>query len=44
MRQETGGWKWPAFSAALLLGISVGAGIAVYQAAVLAGLSPVQAF
>lgn len=31
IRQETGSWKWPAFSAGLLLVISFGAAVIVYQ-------------
>lgn len=38
IRQETGGWRWPAVSVALLLGVSVLSGIAVYQGALLLGL------
>jgi len=33
MKQETGGWKWPAFSVGLLLIISFGAAVIVYQLA-----------
>jgi ferrous iron transport protein B len=33
MKQETGGWKWPAFSIGLLLVISFGAAAIVYQLA-----------
>jgi len=37
IRQETGSWKWTVFSIALLLILSFGAGIAIYQGAVLMG-------
>jgi len=37
IRQETGGWKWPAFSVGLLLVVSLGAAILVYQLARLLG-------
>jgi ferrous iron transport protein B len=33
IRQETGAWKWPAFSVGLLLVVSLGAAIMVYQLA-----------
>jgi ferrous iron transport protein B len=33
IRQETGAWKWPAFSVGLLLVISFGAAVVVYQLA-----------
>ncbi len=33
IRQETGAWKWPAFSVGLLLAVSFGAAIIVYQLA-----------
>jgi ferrous iron transport protein B len=33
IKQETGSWKWPAFSAGLLLIISFGAAVIVYQLA-----------
>jgi ferrous iron transport protein B len=33
MKQETGSWKWPAFSVGLLLVISFGAAVIVYQLA-----------
>jgi ferrous iron transport protein B len=33
MKQETGAWKWPAFSAGLLLVISFGAATIIYQLA-----------
>jgi ferrous iron transport protein B len=33
IRQETGAWKWPAFSVGLLLVVSFGAAIIVYQLA-----------
>ncbi|HEX9117792.1 MAG TPA: ferrous iron transporter B, partial [Anaerolineae bacterium] len=32
MRQETGSWRWPALSIALLLALSLGAGAITYQA------------
>lgn len=35
IRQETGSWKWTAFSVALLLVLSFAVGIAIYQGAVL---------
>ena len=37
MKQETGAWKWPAFSVGLLLVISFGAAVIVYQLARLIG-------
>jgi ferrous iron transport protein B len=37
IRQETASWKWTAFSLALLLTVSLGMGIAIYQFAVLIG-------
>ena len=37
IRQETGSWKWTAFSIALLLVLSFGVGIALYQGAMLVG-------
>ncbi|MEW6233134.1 MAG: nucleoside recognition domain-containing protein, partial [Chloroflexota bacterium] len=37
LRQETGSWRWTAFSAALLLVVSFTVGIAIYQVARLAG-------
>jgi ferrous iron transport protein B len=37
IRQETGSWKWTAFSIALLLVLSFGVGIAIYQGAMLVG-------
>jgi ferrous iron transport protein B len=37
IRQETGSWKWTAFSIALLLVLSFGVGIAIYQVATLVG-------
>jgi ferrous iron transport protein B len=37
IRQETGGWRWALFNVALLLVISMGAGILIYQAAALVG-------
>jgi len=37
IRQETGSWKWTAFSIALLLVISFAVGIAIYQGAMLVG-------
>jgi ferrous iron transport protein B len=37
IRQETGSWKWTAFSIALLLILSFGVGIAIYQGAMLVG-------
>jgi len=37
IRQETGSWKWTVFSIALLLVLSFGAGIAIYQGARLVG-------
>ena len=37
IRQETGSWKWTAFSIALLLVLSLGVGIAIYQGAMLVG-------
>jgi Fe2+ transport system protein B len=33
MKQETGAWKWPAFSVGLLLIISFGAAAIIYQLA-----------
>jgi ferrous iron transport protein B len=33
IRQETASWKWAAFSVALQLAVSVGAGILVYLVA-----------
>lgn len=38
IRHETGSWRWAAHSIVLLLAISLGAGIAVYQLAALAAL------
>lgn len=38
MRQETRGWTWPLFSAALLLGVALLAAVAVYQGARLLGV------
>jgi ferrous iron transport protein B len=38
MRQETGSWRWPALSAAMLLMISVGAAGIAYRLALAAGL------
>jgi ferrous iron transport protein B len=37
IRQETGSWKWTAFSIALLLVLSFAVGIAIYQGAMLLG-------
>jgi ferrous iron transport protein B len=37
IRQETGSWRWTAFSVALLLALSLTGGTAVYQLAVLFG-------
>jgi ferrous iron transport protein B len=37
MKQETGGWKWPAFSTGLLLFVSFGAATIVYQLAQMMG-------
>jgi ferrous iron transport protein B len=37
IKQETGTWRWPVLSITLLLAISLGAGIAVYQLARLIG-------
>jgi len=37
MRQETGSWKWTAFSVALLFVLSFAVGIGVYQLALLTG-------
>ncbi|MGA9351238.1 MAG: ferrous iron transport protein B [Anaerolineae bacterium] len=37
IRQETGSWKWTAFSIALSLVLSFGVGIAIYQVAMLVG-------
>jgi len=37
IRQETGSWKWTAFSIVLLLILSFSAGIAIYQGATLVG-------
>jgi ferrous iron transport protein B len=37
IKQETASWKWTAFSVVLLLVISLGAGLAVYQGAALLG-------
>jgi ferrous iron transport protein B len=37
IRQETGSWKWTAFSIALLLVLSFSVGIAIYQGAMLVG-------
>jgi ferrous iron transport protein B len=37
IKQETASWKWTTFSVALLLAISLGAGVAVYQGARLLG-------
>ncbi len=37
LRQETGSWRWTAFSVALLLVVSFTMGIAIYQVARLAG-------
>ncbi|MBM4464121.1 MAG: ferrous iron transport protein B [Chloroflexi bacterium] len=37
VRQETGSWRWTAFSVALLLVVSFAAGIVVYQGAMLVG-------
>lgn len=37
IRQETASWKWTYFSLALLLIVSLGVGIAIYQSAVLIG-------
>jgi ferrous iron transport protein B len=39
IRQETGGWRWTGVSIAVLLVLSLAAGIAVYQGARLAGLA-----
>ena len=38
MFQETRSWRWTVFSVLLLLGIALGAGIAVYQSAQWLGL------
>ena len=37
IRQETGSWKWTAFNIALLLVLSFGVGIIIYQGATLVG-------
>jgi ferrous iron transport protein B len=37
IRQETGSWKWTAFCIGLLLVVSLSAGIAIYQGAMLVG-------
>jgi ferrous iron transport protein B len=37
IRQETGGWRWPAFNVGLLLAISLTVGILIYQGAALIG-------
>jgi ferrous iron transport protein B len=37
IRQETGGWRWVVFNVGLLLVISFGVGILIYQGAVLIG-------
>lgn len=37
IRNETGSWRWTALSLALLLAISLGAGILTYQAGMLIG-------
>jgi ferrous iron transport protein B len=38
IRQETGSWRWTAFSVVLLLVISLGVGIAIYQGAMILNL------
>jgi Fe2+ transport system protein B len=38
MRQETGSWRWTLFDVALLLAISLGAGILVYHGAGVLGM------
>ena len=38
MRQETGSWRWPVVSAALLLAISVGGAGLAYRIALATGL------
>jgi ferrous iron transport protein B len=38
MRRELGSWRWVVFSILLLLGVSIGAGIAIYQGAALLNL------
>jgi len=37
IRQETGGWRWAVFNVGLLLAISFGVGILIYQGAALIG-------
>jgi ferrous iron transport protein B len=37
IRQETGGWRWALFNVGLLLAISFGVGILIYQSAALIG-------
>jgi ferrous iron transport protein B len=37
IRQETGGWRWAVFNVGLLLAISFGVGILIYQSAALIG-------
>jgi ferrous iron transport protein B len=38
MRQELGGWRWTIFSIVLLLAVSIGVGIAIYQGGTLLNL------
>ncbi len=38
MRQELGGWRWTIFSIVLLLAVSIGAGVAIYQGGTLLNL------